>query len=208
MPNHGSGRGRPVVRLVALGVVLLGVGILAQLLRADGGSDSARHEAERFSFSYPAGWERIEGEQPVGIDDSPDYGRHVFGADRDHLVVVAYLQDLPDTITERNVDQLIPGYRRIFARFTKGLAEGGRDARIVLAPTVTEAAGLPAVESRMTSLDERDRMIRTRSITIYRGPEQYVVGCRRPVEVGSQTRAADRGCEQVLETLEIEGDGR
>ncbi len=141
------------------------------------------------------------------VGNSPDFGRHVFGSDRDHLVIVAYLQDLPDRISAGNVDQLIPGYRRIFARFNESLRDGGREARVLLAPTVTEAAGLPAVESRMVSLDERDREIRPRSITIYRGQEQYIVACRRPVAESPQTTGADRGCEQVLETLSIEGDG-
>ena len=208
--SSGGGDRRRLVRLGALGGILLLLGIGVQVLLADGdsgASDLARHETQRFSFSYPAQWDRLEGEEPAAISGSDDYGRHAFGPDRDHVVTVAYVQDLPDRITAGNVEQLIPGYRRIFARFNESLRRGGRAARVLLPPTVTEAAGLPAVESRAASRDERGREIRTRSITIYSGNEQYVVGCRRPVKEDAGTRAADRGCEQVLETLQIEGAG-
>lgn len=193
-------------RLAGLGALLLVMGSAGLVLLAGGDSASARHESPRFSFSYPAEWGKIEGERPAGIGDFPDYGRHAFGSDRDHLVIVAYLQDLPEAITMANVGQLIPGYQERFARFNEALTNGGLDASVELAPAATGAAGLPAVESRMTSLDERDRMIRTRSTTIYRGREQYSVICRRPVAEDARARAADRGCGLVLDTLQVTGD--
>lgn len=166
----------------------------------DGRGTTRAFSTGDFRFDYPADWHRIEGLRFPLAENDPDtrIGDATFGLDRDNWVGVSFVSSSPQPIVSGNIDQTIPYTRQQYARFAAAI-----DGELTLRPTVTSAAGLPTIETRIAFTSETGAPAEDRLISLFDGTEIYAVNCqhRRDAPREVVARISD-GCETVLETFE------
>jgi hypothetical protein len=184
---------------VGLAVVAVVLGGLAWALFARAEEGPPTLQTADFSFSYPAEWERIEGvEFPLAEREGRDeVGDNTVGVDLENWVTVVRAE-IPISIDERNVGELIPDARRLWQR----AAESSPPARVLAEPYVTRVGELPAVRLRIRGESPRGRIVEDQLTLLYDGKVSYAVTCQsepdREVDIAA-------GCEQVLESLRPRG---
>jgi hypothetical protein len=183
---------------VWLAVLVVAVCVAAVLVVTAPQGGPKRYESDRFTFSYPSEWDRVDDlrfPMAEGWVGERQVGRNVVGIDRDSFVNV-YAVDAPGRLVDRaNVRDLILTERQTLVEMALELGT----VQIRQEPFVVEGARLPAI--RFVLLYDNPRGVEvTSTITqLYEGTTQYIVAC----EADSDGRAEiERGCRMVLDTLE------
>ncbi len=177
--------------LAALLVVCAG----AWALVASGGGGDRRYETGAFSFTYPSGWQEIDGiDFPLADSFGAEgVGRDTVGIDPDNWVTV-FSTTVGIEIDERNVGALLPAARATFAELVRSL-DGGR---LLQEPYVVSEVGMPGFRVRVALKSTRGVLVDYEVTQLYRGRDTYIVGCQnRPARATEITA----GCAQVLETF-------
>jgi hypothetical protein len=185
-------------RRVWLAVLFVAVcASLAVLVVTATKGDPKRYQSDRFTFSYPSEWDRIDGlrfPMAEGWVGERQVGRTVVGIDSDSFVNV-YAVNALVVVDRANVRDLILTERQTLVEMALELGT----VQIRQEPFVVEGARLPAI--RFVLLYDNPRGVEvTSTITqLYEGTTQYIVAC----EADSDGRAEiERGCRMVLDTLE------
>lgn len=190
--------------LALVAVAVLGIALAAAVIAGGGGGSSQRppqtRSTERFAFAYPRGWRRIEGLE-YGYAEAAGHegvGENTFGLDRENWVGVSFLLRSPQPVVAGNIDQTVAYTRLATDRFAGGIEDG----EVLLRPTVTTAAGLPALESRLAYESATGAEVESRILGIYDRRDLYAVTCQHERRAPARVRSAvEEGCALVLETF-------
>lgn len=187
-------RKRRRVWIAALAVAGCAITALVVTVLPDG---PKRHQAERFAFSYPSGWSRLEGLRfPMAEDlqGAHGVGRHVVGIDRDNFVNV-YAVDIPVAIDRANVRDVVASEREAFIATASQLGT----VHIRQEPSLVGDERLPAIRFRVLYDNPRGVEVTSTITQLYDGATEYIVACEADAAAGAEVA---RGCRMVLETFE------
>lgn len=161
-----------------------------------------RYEAERFAFTYPEGWEVIEG---VDFPLAEQYGReevgeNTVGVDLENWLTVFEVETgVP--VDSGNVRDVVPAQAEL-VRETVAVNPGGR---VIMEPFVVQEAGLPGTRYRFAARGQRGRAVEDAITTLFDGTRAYVFNCQARPELIVEVTA---GCEQVFDSFEVKRGGK
>lgn len=199
----------PPTTLLGLALVVAALAAAVLVLASDeepgdGRPGSRIRTAERFEFEYPRNWQKIEGLRYDNAEAAgdEDIGENTFGLDQDNWVGVSFIARNPQPVVAGNIDQAVAYTRRQTGRFARSI-EGGE---ILRESSVTTAAGLPALETRLAYKAATGATVESRVFGINDRRDLYAVTCQRERDAPPEVRSAvERGCDLVLETFTPRG---
>lgn len=185
--------------LVGGGAAVVVVAVVVVVVVFVVGGGPKRYEAEGFAFSYPAGWEVVEGvDFPLAVQyGRDDVGENTVGMDLENWMTV-FVARTGVEVGRGNVQDLIPAQRTL-VRETVAVNPG---ARVLQDPFVIEEAGLVGTRYRIAARGQRGQAVEQAITTLWDGATTYVFNCQWRPGLAVEMAA---GCEQVFESFEVVG---